>query len=139
MTDDLPMPVRGILCPTCNESLDVVDASVRVASGHDASNGRRGVQFRCQQHGGWYWFEGETYLTGDDGKHAPIRTRASMPHKATVYHYMVGDITTGENVRRGPATLEAIWKAHVKPIWESSQELDLSELDGDGFSGRMGK
>ena len=67
-----------------------------------------------------------------------------MP-RVTVYYFTKYDITAGEVVlSQRPATLETIVSCEGKLIEETAQQVDVSELDEDGFytpkgtSGREG-
>ena len=67
-----------------------------------------------------------------------------MP-KVTVYYFAKYDITAGQEVfSQRPATLETIVSCEGKLLEESAQQVDVSELDEDGFytpkeaSGREG-
>jgi hypothetical protein len=67
-----------------------------------------------------------------------------MP-RVTVYHFTKYDITAGKEVfSQRPATLETIVLCEGKLLEETAQQVDVSELDGDGFytpkgaSGREG-
>ena len=67
-----------------------------------------------------------------------------MP-RVTVYHFTRYDITAGEVMfSQRPATLETIILWEGKLLEETAQQVDISELDGDGFytpqgaSGREG-
>ena len=51
--------------------------------------------------------------------------------KVTVYFFEKFDIVAGENVRCGPATLEAIAKVKCVPLKGTSLEIEESELDGN--------
>jgi hypothetical protein len=75
----------------------------------------------------------EDYATGR------IRPSTRPPQTVTVYYYEIGDLQTGENVRRGPATLEAITMARGRPLFETGDQVALSEIDGDGFAARLGE
>jgi hypothetical protein len=56
-----------------------------------------------------------------------------MP-RVTVYYFTKYDITVGEVVlSQRPATLETIVLCEGKLIEETAQQVDVSELDGDGF------
>jgi hypothetical protein len=56
-----------------------------------------------------------------------------MP-RVTVYHFTKHDITAGAVVfSQRPATLETIVLCEGKLIEETAQQVDISELDGDGF------
>ena len=67
-----------------------------------------------------------------------------MP-RVTVYRFTIYDITAGKEVfSQRPATLETIVLCEGKLLEETAQQVDVSELDGDGFytpkgaSGREG-
>jgi hypothetical protein len=56
-----------------------------------------------------------------------------MP-RVTVYYFTKYDITIEEMVRsQRPATLETIVLCEGKLIEETAQQVDVSELDGNGF------
>ena len=56
-----------------------------------------------------------------------------MP-RVTVYHFMKYDSTVGEVVRsQRPATLETIVVYEGTLLEETAQQVEVSELDGNGF------
>ena len=56
-----------------------------------------------------------------------------MP-RVTVYHFMKYDITAGDMVcSQRPATLETISVCEGKLLEDTAQQVDVSELDGNGF------
>ena len=56
-----------------------------------------------------------------------------MP-RVTVYHFTKYDITAGEVVlSQRPATLETIVSCEGKLLEETAQQVDVSELDENGF------
>jgi len=60
-------------------------------------------------------------------------TGGKMP-RVTVYHFTKYDITVGEMVlSQRPATLETIISCEGKLLEETAQQVDVSEVDGDGF------
>ena len=59
--------------------------------------------------------------------------------KRTVYYFTVYDVVIDQNVRRGPATLDAIDKAGGEPLLEPAHGIDESDLDDDGFTGWKGQ
>ena len=67
-----------------------------------------------------------------------------MP-RVTVYYFTKYDVTAGKEVfSQRPATLETIVSCEGKLLEETAQQVDVSELDEDGFytpkgtSGREG-
>ncbi len=56
-----------------------------------------------------------------------------MP-RVTMYYFMQYDRTAGETVRaQRPATLETIVVCEGTLLEETAQQVDVSELDGNGF------
>ncbi len=54
--------------------------------------------------------------------------------KVTVYYFKIYDINTTEILRQPrPATRDAIVSLGCTPIEETAQEVDDSQLDGNGF------
>ena len=60
-----------------------------------------------------------------------------MPDQVTVYFFTKYDIGSDQNLRsKRPATLEAIERSFGQPLMETAEEINVADLDEEGFRRR---